>query len=99
MSLVIRVPPDGKMVEECIDQKLLHHRFEAGKMTFVGGIDELECFIVGSLAGTVVNARLKQFRNDDAFDDMYIIGSDANGEPTDISLVRLNDYLSRLASF
>ncbi len=94
MSLVIRVTAAGDMFEERIDQRELHHKFGFGKMTFVGGIDDLGCFIVGNSSGTNKNDALKQFRHDDAFDDLYIIASDADGEAMDIPLIKLQDYLN-----
>lgn len=95
MSTVIRVAPDGNMSEEMIDHQMLWKEFnETHRMTFVGGMDDIGCFIVGSTTGLVRNINLVDFVNEHAFDDMFIVGSDIDGNRMDISIQQLQTYLN-----
>ena len=77
-----------------IEQNNLHSLFEPGQMTFVGAIDPLQCFILGSQQGKKQNNVLKTYMGDGACDDVYVVGSDADGNPTDITVERLTVFLT-----
>lgn len=97
-SIVVRVTSDGKMTNEEIDQEDIHRNFALGTMTFVGAIDDLQCFLLGTttdpIDGSVVNRVLECFMHErDVYGTIYVIASDVAGNATDITLEKLERYM------
>ena len=95
MSEVVRVHVDGRMDQIRVDQNEMHSLFAPGTMTFVGAIRELERFLVGKTNRDQRNTMRQTLLGEDAFDTVYVIGSDASGVAKDISVVHLVNFLKK----
>lgn len=89
-TLVLRIESDGTARRERVDQKSLNARMN-GALTFVGAVDALNVFLVGSSdesSGLPPNESTS-FIDERCYGAVYAIGSDARGEACDVDIPSL----------